>query len=656
MTPHDRALDALACIPADVGRDDWVKTCMAAKAAGLSADEVETWSAQAESYDPHGFGSMWKSIKPDGGITAATLFKIAHENGWTNGADTSPDALQKRPAVAPTKAAETPRKPAPGNSPADVWARWEPATVRHEYIATKKAAGVPLDNLRVVSAGDALRIAGTPMAGALVVPGYAPDGKLQTLQFITAAGKKLNMPGAAISGASHVVGERMPGAVVYIVEGIAQAWSCWQATGCAAVCAFGWGNVRRVAAGLRARDAGARIVICPDRGKENDAEKIAREFNGAVVYLPEGEPVNFDVNDFLQRDDVAALGELLEGASAPAAINSVADDAADNGANATRYKLLNWDDVLALSEFEWIVKGVFPATGLAMIFGATMSGKSFLAFDMAAAIAEGRVWFGHRVKAAPVVYAALEASALLKGQLRAWTEHYGRKVPGLQMMMQPFEFALPDDVMDFAAAVPAGAIVFIDTFNRATMGLSENDPGDMGRVLKAASRLQEITGGLVVVIHHGGKDATKGPRGHSLLLAAMDAALEVTREGDYREWKIHKCKGALDGSTHPFKLHVELLGTDGDGDTITSCVVLTTDGSDKPQPSKRTSEASGAILELLRTRGTGMKKPDLVKHFDGVYDSANVYRELKKLVQNEKVHELGGILSAATSRKSESTL
>jgi hypothetical protein len=95
----------------------------------------------------------------------------------------------------------------------------------------------------------------------------------------------------------------------------------------------------------------------------------------------------------------------------------------------------------------------------------------------------------------------------------------------------------------------------------------------MGEILEAAKRLQELTSGLVVLIHHTGKDATKGLRGHSSLFAALDAAIEVSRDGDRREWKVAKSKDGADGDAHPFKLEIETLGTDAYGDPITSCTV-----------------------------------------------------------------------------------
>jgi hypothetical protein len=129
-------------------------------------------------------------------------------------------------------------------------------------------------------------------------------------------------------------------------------------------------------------------------------------------------------------------------------------------------------------------------------------------------------------------------------------------------------------VQDLAAVVPADAVVFLDTLNRAAPTADENSSKDMGEILQAAKTLQALTGGLVVLVHHTGKDSTKGLRGHSSLFAAMDVVVEVSRDGERREWKVAKSKDGADGDAHQFKLQVETLGTDEHGDAITSCVVL----------------------------------------------------------------------------------
>jgi hypothetical protein len=142
------------------------------------------------------------------------------------------------------------------------------------------------------------------------------------------------------------------------------------------------------------------------------------------------------------------------------------------------------------------------------------------------------------------------------------------------MMLQPFKLTDGQDVLDLAAVVPAGAVVVVDTLNRAAPTADENSSRDMGEILEAAKTLQTLTRGLVVLVHHTGKNAAAGLRGHSSLFAAMDAAIEVSREGDRREWKVAKSKDGIDGEACPFKLAVEVLGTEPTGEAITSCVVV----------------------------------------------------------------------------------
>ena len=559
MTDTAKAIDALHSIPPDLPRDEWVKVGMGAHAAGVDFDTFDAWSAGAGNYNAAASRDVWRSIKPGKGVGAGTLFRMAAENGWRMG-EGKP---QQRQQQAPRKAAEPQRKPAPGMSPAEVWERCDAATAAHGYIVAKAAAGVPLDALRVVPGGDALRIQGQSMAGALVVPAYGPQG-LQSLQLIPppGAGKKLNLPGAPMAGASFTVGEVVPGAPLYLCEGIGQAWACWQATGNAAVVCFGWGNVGKVAADLRQRDAAARLVVVPDVGKEQEAAKIAQAVGAAVCLMPQGEETNFDANDLAQRDGHDVLAGLLEAATEPPKPEP-------------RYKLLGADELRNLPPLAWRVRGVLPAVGLAALYGPSASGKSFLAFDMAAAIAEGQRWFDCRVEAAPVVYAALEGEAGFKLRAQAWETSRGRALPdGLRMMLQPFKLTDGQDVLDLAAVVPAGAVVVVDTLNRAAPTADENSSRDMGEILEAAKTLQALTRGLVVLVHHTGKNAAAGLRGHSSLFAAMDAAIEVSREGDRREWKVAKSKDGQDGEEHPFKLAVEVLGTEPTGEAITSCVVV----------------------------------------------------------------------------------
>jgi hypothetical protein len=169
------------------------------------------------------------------------------------------------------------------------------------------------------------------------------------------------------------------------------------------------------------------------------------------------------------------------------------------------------------------------------------------------------------------------------------------------MVMQPFKLTEPQDVQDLAAVVPAGAVVFIDTLNRAAPTADENSSKEMGEILEAAKRLQALIDGLVVLVHHTGKDTTKGLRGHSSLLAALDAAIEVERSAIGRSWSVAKAKDGEDGLKFPFKLKVHDLEKDSDGDEITSCTVER-DQSLIFAVAEPRGKAQKTALRLLKTR------------------------------------------------------
>ncbi len=155
-----------------------------------------------------------------------------------------------------------------------------------------------------------------------------------------------------MAGGVFIVGELAPGGVAYVCEGIATAWACWKATGAAAVVAFGWGRVRGVAAEMRQRDTAARLTLVPDRGKEAEAETIAREAGGQYVTMPSETPPNFDANDYAAANGHDALEVLLSSAIEPPQPEP-------------RYRLLNPADRQALPPLVWRVRGVLPAVGVA---------------------------------------------------------------------------------------------------------------------------------------------------------------------------------------------------------------------------------------------------------------------------------------------------
>lgn len=244
------------------------------------------------------------------------------------------------------------------------------------------------------------------------------------------------------------------------------------------------------------------------------------------------------------------------------------------------YSLLTAAMLRAMPRMTWLISGVLPVHGCIVIYGASGSGKTFLWLDMVAALGDGSEWFGHKVrKSCRVVVVVLEGEAGIAGRVEAWEQVHGRGFPeSVRFIFQPFALTDGADVLALAGAIDAegGAdVILVDTLNRAAPGSDENSSRDMGLILEGTKDLQALTGALVALVHHVGKDATKGMRGHSSLFAALDAAIEVSRTDARREWSIAKNKDGSDGEVHPFRLDVVDLGEDEDGEPITSCVVRT---------------------------------------------------------------------------------
>ncbi len=118
--------------------------------------------------------------------------------------------------------------------------------------------------------------------------------------------------------------------------------------------------------------------------------------------------------------------------------------------------------------------------------------------------------------------------------------------------------------------------------SQATPGADENTGKDMGLVLQAARSIAAALEGLVILVHHSGKDGSKGLRGHSSLNAAMDAVICVERDRltGIRSWRVTKMKDAEDGATGKFVLDRVDLGPDGYGGRTTSAALKESSGAE----------------------------------------------------------------------------
>jgi hypothetical protein len=76
--------------------DDWLRLMMACCAAGISCEDFVAWSISDPDYANAGeeIRSVWNRIKPDGGVTAATLFRELRGKGEP--VHVLPDVMSRR--------------------------------------------------------------------------------------------------------------------------------------------------------------------------------------------------------------------------------------------------------------------------------------------------------------------------------------------------------------------------------------------------------------------------------------------------------------------------------------------------------------------------------------------------------------------------------
>lgn len=641
-TDTDRARDALQAIDPNCDRTAWVKTGMSFHAAGGDFDTFDAWSAQApDLYDPRACRDVWKSFRPGKGIGPGTLFGLARDAGWR---DTDRPA---RPAPERTRKPAEPRKaPTPTVTAAEVWARATDA-LEHGYADRKGAGFDALQGLRVLPQNDPLRIGGASMAGALVLPAYAPDGALQSLQLIPPEGKKMNLPGHPMSGASFTVGTPEPDKPIYICEGIGQAWACWQATGCASVVTFGSGNMGKVTAQLRQRDDSTKLVLVPDAGKESDAAAIASEHRCAVVTMPEGEAQNFDACDLSLRDGAEALAALLATATEPPVSYPLSVAFADELPE--RY-----------APPDELVEGVLTAGDGSVLYGDSNSGKTFLVIDMGAAVARGVDWLGKRTEPGLVVYLAAESPASVRCRLQAYQKHHGCKVPNFAIVQSPIDLfdgeADSDRVVQLVRQIERqrGAKVRLivgDTLARLSAGANENAGQDMGLVVRRFDRIRTECKAHFLLIHHCGKNAANGSRGWSGIRAAVDTELEVTDSPTGRCLEVTKQRDlSTKGERIGFRLDPVTLGETKWGEPATSCVVTAADAPVKQSKVIKLGETQQAVMALLRGAGKNMKVREIADQLaeqeitrTSVYNAVNRLRDVELVeVSGGMVHLIGG--------------
>jgi hypothetical protein len=277
---------------------------------------------------------------------------------------------------------------------------------------------------------------------------------------------------------------------------------------------------------------------------------------------------------------------------------------------ATAIRLIPFEQItLGQNARPYCVKGLIPREGLTIIWGPPKSGKSFWTFDLCMHVALGWDYRGRKVQQGSVVYCSFEGQAGLAARIEAFrqeklAEEMDSSVPyyGQTMTLDLVKQA-PELIRAIRANGITPTVVTLDTLNRSLRG-SENSDEDMEDYIKAVDAIREAFGCAVIIVHHCGVEGTR-PRGHTSLTGAADAQLACKRDRNNIEVRVEWMKdGDSEGQVVASSLKSVEVGTDADGEPITSCVVVAAEPAASEMRAKKKLPANQeTMLHLLQDAG-----------------------------------------------------
>ena len=494
---------------------------------------------------------------------------------------------------------------------------WPSVSTQHPYLAKKKIA----QHNALIDGSN------------LIIPINNYMARKVGTQTITPDGTKKFSKGMPVIGNFSVLGGTITD-IAYIAEGWATAASISEATGKPAVFALNANNITEVITNLKIAKPHAEFIVCADNDDAGikGAEK-AKEDHGTKYMLP---PKGMDYNDLW----------VAQGA-----------DAVVNFLTPKRFQdTVFWaDDARPILTNNYLIKNWLGANQLSCLYGASNTGKSFLALDMSWHIATGREWNGNKVIKGVVLYMATEGGNSFRNRVYALKDHYGDENALLAVRPSPVDMFNSDvdlptlenlcsEIRDEKGEI---ALIVVDTLSRAMAGANENTSEDMSQFIKNCDILRNISNAHLMIVHHTGKDTAKGARGSSALKAALDTEIEldVQQDSGIRTALCTKQRDLESGAAYSFRLNVSVLGVDPDGDDITTVVIAKCDAEELEEAKKKIPKGKNQklFLECFRQlkadkvgqpnpAGTGWPEPhtywviqeeDVREHFTGKFSGSN---------------------------------
>lgn len=211
----------------------------------------------------------------------------------------------------------------------------------------------------------------------------------------------------------------------------------------------------------------------------------------------------------------------------------------------TKLKMFTYQEILDMEipDVEWIIPNVLPVGLVSGIIAQSGTGKTWLAYDLMRKLSTGGKWAGkYDIKPRRVAFIDLEGDYVTMKQrikLLEAADPDGVPAPARDRLLfnsdlgqidvtapksTDEETSIVDQIVDMVLEMKI-EVLFVDSLSKTH--LEDENSERMKAVMSALEEIARKTGCTVVVIHHMGKDSTRGARGSSAIKAAFQHIIEL---------------------------------------------------------------------------------------------------------------------------------
>jgi hypothetical protein len=265
-----------------------------------------------------------------------------------------------------------------------------------------------------------------------------------------------------------------------------------------------------------------------------------------------------------------------------------------------RYKMT---DLLDLTLPVWLIRDLIFEQQIIVFCAESGSYKSFIALALSAMLAHGKKWKERPLKKRKVVYLAGEGFPMFGLRRRAWLKHHGIKFEddGLEIIDGTVNLLDDREVDEFIESMRDcdADLLTLDTLSTST-GDNENAPEVMAKAVKNGIRISRALKCAIIIIHHPGKDKTRGLRGHSSLKGNIDGIWWGERVGNKVEITTKKQRDGEDEKTFYFESTKVPLGVfDNEGIELDSLALTPCEAPTEEEIEEFKGRAIGRNLEAI---------------------------------------------------------